>query len=42
MTPADSEDIQLDLDEVKVLLQQLSLERRLIQTVKPDWNIALK
>src|SRR2546425_13198840 len=28
--PEDSEDIQLDLDEVKVLLQQLSLDRRLI------------
>src|SRR5215468_16904 len=28
--PADSEDIQLDLDEVKVLLQQLGLDRRLI------------
>ena len=30
MTPEDSADIQLDLDEVKVLLQQLSLDRRLI------------
>ena len=30
VTPEDSADIQLDLDEVKVMLQQLGLDRRLI------------